>query len=154
MVHCRKFFESPYLGKAEQPQEQCYPFLLVCAVFSCIQTMVWQCWGFLTCGHMLMHVITHKGCKDTTLKVHSWQKYLAKVAALGTRTRIRTAPGFSVTLYWVIQAGLLTPLTFARHRWSPLAAFTYGAYFLHNGRRWQWICEFYTANFKDIFGGP
>ena len=31
-----------------------------------------------------------------------------------------------------VQAGLLTPLTFARHR---LAAFTAGAYFLHNGRR-------------------
>ena len=37
-------------------------------------------------------------------------------------------------LYWAIQAGLLTPLTFARHRLSPLAAFTSGAYFLHNGR--------------------
>ena len=34
----------------------------------------------------------------------------------------------------VVQAGLLTPLTFARHRLSPLAAFTSGAYFLHNGR--------------------
>ena len=56
--------------------------------------------------------------------------------------------------YWAIQAGLLTPLTFARHRLSPLAAFTSGAYFLHNGRRWQWIFEFYTANFKGIFGGP
>ena len=56
--------------------------------------------------------------------------------------------------YWAIQAGLLTPLTFAWHRLSPLAAFTFGAYFLHNGRRWQWILEFYTANFKGIFGGP
>ena len=37
--------------------------------------------------------------------------------------------------YWTVQAGLLTPLTFARHRLSPLAAFTSGAYFLHNGRR-------------------
>ena len=37
--------------------------------------------------------------------------------------------------YWAIQAGLLTPLSFARHRLSPLAAFTSGAYFLHNGRR-------------------
>ena len=52
--------------------------------------------------------------------------------------------------YWAVQAGLLTPLTIARHRLSPLAAFTSGAYFLHNGRR----CEFYTANFKGIFGGP
>ena len=59
-----------------------------------------------------------------------------------------------ISYYWVVQAGLLTPLTFAWHRSSPLAAFTSSAYFLHNGRRWQWICEFYTANFKDIFGGP
>ena len=55
--------------------------------------------------------------------------------------------------YWAIQAGLLTPLTFAQHRLSPLAAFTAGAYFLHNGRRWQWICKFYTANVKGIFWG-
>ena len=60
--------------------------------------------------------------------------------------------GFSFSCeYWAIQAGLLTPLTFARHRLSPLAAFTSGAYFLHNGRRWQWIFEFYTANVKGIF---
>ena len=38
-------------------------------------------------------------------------------------------------IYWAIQAGLLTPLTFARHRLSPLATFTSGTYFLHNGRR-------------------
>ena len=55
--------------------------------------------------------------------------------------------------YWAVQAGLLTPLTFAQHRLSPLAAFISDAYFLHNGRWWQWICEFYTANSKGIFGG-
>ena len=27
---------------AQQPQEQRYPFLLVDAVFSCVQTMVWM----------------------------------------------------------------------------------------------------------------
>ena len=37
--------------------------------------------------------------------------------------------------YWAVQAGLLTPLTFARPRVSPLAAFASNAYFLHNGRR-------------------
>ena len=36
----------------------------------------------------------------------------------------------SKCLYWAIQAGLLTPLTFAQHRLSPLAAFTSGAYSL------------------------
>ena len=35
----------------------------------------------------------------------------------------------------VVQVGLLTPLTFARHRLSPLAVFTSGACFLHNGRQ-------------------
>ena len=54
--------------------------------------------------------------------------------------------------YWVVQVGLLTPLTFAQHCLSRLAAFTSGAYFLHNGRRWQSICKFYTANL-GIFGG-
>ena len=34
--------------------------------------------------------------------------------------------------YWAIQVGLLTPLTFAWHRLSPLAAFISGAYFLHS----------------------
>ena len=34
---------SPYLGEAEreQPQEQRYPFLPACAIFSCVQTLVW-----------------------------------------------------------------------------------------------------------------
>ena len=49
---------------------------------------------------------------------------------------------------WVVNS-----LDFAWHRLSPLAAFTSGAYFLHNGRRWEWICEFYTANVKGIFWG-
>ena len=31
--------------------------------------------------------------------------------------------------YWVVQAGVLTPLTFALHHLSPLAAFTSGVYF-------------------------
>ena len=33
-------------------------------------------------------------------------------------------------------AGLLTPLTFTQHCSSPVAVFTFCAYFLHNGRRW------------------
>ena len=37
---CGKF-RLPYLGKAQQPQEQRYPFLSVCEVFPCVQTMVW-----------------------------------------------------------------------------------------------------------------
>ena len=64
----------------------------------------------------------------------------------GSVTRDQSGWGFTVkqgettihedsAAYWAVQAGLLTPLTFARHRLSPLAAFVSGAYFLHNGRR-------------------
>ena len=49
--------------------------------------------------------------------------------------------------YWAVQAGLLTPLTFTRHRSSPLATLTSGVYFLHNGRRWQWICDMSWQNY-------
>ena len=42
---------------------------------------------------------------------------------------------FTLAGCWAIQVGLLTPLTFARHRLSRLAAFISGAYFLHKGRR-------------------
>ena len=48
---------------------------------------------------------------------------------------------------------IVNSLDFAWHCLNLLAAFTSSAYFLHNGRQWQWICEFYIANFKDIFGG-
>ena len=41
-INLRKF-GSPYLGNAQQPQEQRYPFLSVCTVLkcSCVQTAVW-----------------------------------------------------------------------------------------------------------------
>ena len=65
-VPCGKF-RSPYLGKTQQPQEQCCSFLSVCVVSSCVQTIVWLpvCLGCLTCLHKLMHGITHGGCADT-----------------------------------------------------------------------------------------
>ena len=37
------------------------------------------------------------------------------------------------TWYWAVQVGLLTPLIFAQHRLSPLAAFISGTNFLHSG---------------------
>ena len=40
LVPCGKF-RPPYPGKALLPQEWRYPFLSVCAVFSCVQTAVW-----------------------------------------------------------------------------------------------------------------
>ena len=47
---------------------------------------------------------------------------------------------FGLFCYWVVQAGL-SPLTFIWHRLSPLDVLTSSAYFLHNGRRWQWILK-------------
>ena len=41
----------------------------------------------------------------------------------------------STCSYWTIQAGLLTPLIFARNLLSHLSVFTFGAYFFHSGRR-------------------
>ena len=41
----------------------------------------------------------------------------------------RTVTHTFTLFYMAVQAGLLTPLTFARHRLSPLAAFTSSAYF-------------------------
>ena len=49
-----------------------------------------------------------------------------------TTMKIFLIVGEACMIIGVIQAGLLTPLTFARE--SPLAAFTFGAYFLHSGR--------------------
>ena len=42
IVPCGEF-RSPYLGKVQKPQEQRYPFLPMCAVFSSFQTMVYGC---------------------------------------------------------------------------------------------------------------
>ena len=53
--------------------------------------------------------------------------------------------------YWAIQAGLLTPVTFARHRLSPLTAFTSGAYFLHNGGGDSEFANFTLPTLKAFF---
>ena len=63
----RRKFESPYQGKAQQPQEQRYPFLPVCVVLLCVQTMVYGCQNleYLTCTQILMNAIAHGGGTDT-----------------------------------------------------------------------------------------
>ena len=42
---------------------------------------------------------------------------------------------FRVMLLLGSSGGVLTPLTFTWHRFSPLAAFTSGVYLLHNGKQ-------------------
>ena len=69
----------------QQPQEQRYPFQPVCAVFSCVQTMVWlPVFGGLTCTEMLMHGIAHRHCTNT----------VAESALKRNRTGVSFAPGF------------------------------------------------------------
>ena len=72
-VPCGKF-GSPYLDKAQQPQEQRYPLLAVCAVFSCVQKLV----RFVTCSQMLIRVSAHGSCMDTVseyaVKIYSGRK--------------------------------------------------------------------------------
>ena len=41
---CGKF-GTPHPGMAKQLQEQCYPFLSVCVIFLCVQTIVWLAGG-------------------------------------------------------------------------------------------------------------
>ena len=41
ILHCHFRFRSPYLGKTQQPLEQRHLFLSMCAVFLCVQTMLW-----------------------------------------------------------------------------------------------------------------
>ena len=73
----------------------------------------------------LYAVLSHNnGCRIQVYVV--WSHSPCEVMAVGYN---------KCTPYWAIQAGLLTPLNFSRHRLSRLAAFTSGAYFLHNGRR-------------------
>ena len=42
------------------------------------------------------------------------------------------------------------PMTFTRHHLSPLAGFTSGAYFSHNGRRWQCTGEVYSTGYNPF----
>ena len=73
------------LGTIQQPQEQCYPFLSVCSIFVCSNSVSgnWydcQCLGFSMCAQMLMHAIAHGhgGCMDTiresALEIDYWRE--------------------------------------------------------------------------------
>ena len=65
-VPCGRF-GSHNLGKAQQPQEQRYPFLSVCVIFSSIQTMVWLPVFaiFNVCTDVDVCDSTQGGCADT-----------------------------------------------------------------------------------------
>ena len=73
---------------------------------------------------------------STFLGIAPRQKHQDQPPAITLEAESQTVQMLTMVFpYWAVQAGLLTPLTFARHCSSPLAAFTSGAYFLHNGRQ-------------------
>ena len=83
VLHClsRDIWVALRLCKAQQPQEQRYPFLPMSAVFSCLQTMVWlpvfRIFNTLS-PQTLMQAIALGGCTDTVtesaLEVDSGRK--------------------------------------------------------------------------------
>ena len=66
--------------RLQQPQEQCYPFLTVRAVFSCVQSKVWlpMCGIFNVRTDVNASDCTQGLCghrkRDSALKVGSWRK--------------------------------------------------------------------------------
>ena len=92
----------PYPGKAQQPQEQHYPFLSVCAVFLCVQTTVWlPVFGtFNVCAEINACECTrglYRCCKRGCTK--SWLREKS-LAAPGTQTCVSVVPWFfSQTMY-------------------------------------------------------
>ena len=83
-------FWSPYQGKAQQLQEQRYPFLSMCVVFSCVQTMVWLPEFFLWGGgggvggdfqraHRCWRMRLHTGALRTPQESLHWKKSGRKI---------------------------------------------------------------------------
>ena len=100
LVHNNLFATAPLepavLQRLQQPQQQCYPFLPMCAVFSCVQTMVWfPVFGIYKVGiHMSVHAIVYGGCMKW-VSIESWLEEKSLVT-LWNQTCISIAPGFSV----------------------------------------------------------
>ena len=96
-VPCWKFWSNS-LGKAQQLQEQRYPFLSVCAVFSCVRTMVWlPVFGIFNVAQTLMLVIAHGSRAERTLWVSIctgswlWEKNLLPHRGLEPASVLRLA---------------------------------------------------------------
>ena len=131
ILHCRKF-GSPYSGKTQQSQEQCDPFLSVCAVFLCVQTMVW---GFLMFTQTLMHV---NACGDCTNTV--WE-YALK-ADSGRKIPCRTRDLYRCQYCaWLISQNWATPSPNVTHKskvWSTSIQFSKQAHILPSLQMWTW----------------
>ena len=88
IVPCVKF-RSPFLGKAQQLQEQLHTHVSVCSIFLC--PMAWLPVLGMLC--MWLHMWMHCHCKSLHWKLTLGEK---SFAATGTWIRIGIAPGFSV----------------------------------------------------------
>ena len=95
IVSCGNF-GSPYKGYSSPKSSATHSYQCVQYFRVSTQWYGCQCLGFLTCTQMLMHAIAHGGCTDTVRK-SALKLILGEIflAALGTRTRVSTAPCFS-----------------------------------------------------------
>ena len=102
-------------SKAQQPQEQCYPLLLVCAVFLCVQTKAWLpvfrifnlCTDVDACN---CTQVLYGHCKSLHWKLTLGEKSLA---APGIQTHISIVLGFSARrcTSWAIPWPISVPYT-------------------------------------------
>ena len=77
---------------------------------------------------------------DRTLKSNYYYYWHSVFETVGLLMRLSVG----LTVYWVVQAGLLTSLTFTSHRLSPLAVFISGVLLLSS----QWNAV--TVNSRSL----
>ena len=94
----------------------------------------WTCVGVpLVCTSMHVSSVRLYHFRQETVPICAIRTASQRLLKFGALYKLTIT--ITILVYCTVQAGLLTPLAFARHRLSPLAAFTSGAYFLHNARR-------------------
>ena len=117
-----RWLGSPYLGKGQQPQEQRYPFLSVCAVFPMVRTMVQLAvLRIINVGTDVNAFDCTPGCTDTvreTALEAVWEKNSLPHRGLEPASVLRL--GFSVgrSTNWANPPQLLTVTVAHRDSWS------------------------------------
>ena len=121
-VLCGKF-KSPDLGEAQQPEEQRYPFLSVCAVSSCVHRWVWLAvFGIRLCltpraytkTHKYIHAQVHTlACTHTHTRTHTHTHNVIKHTCTLSMCCIFQNHYFyffwtAAVTVWVCKSGVLT----------------------------------------------
>ena len=107
-------------------------------------SLIYVEWSWKVRGECPVKVTVHKG-----YILYTRQNFTGSQCSLFNSSVMWSCLHF----YWAVQVGLLTPLIFARHHLSPLAAFTSSVYFLHNGRILQSTLKaFLEAHGQNVSG--